>query len=211
LSFTTPIPQKSRITDYNPITPLRFSDEDDDEVENIGPMKTPTSKLNEVDFTPLKTPWRKQADEGNAEASDTTERNLESHETKDLLMFTPQPSGITRLNNEKSKLNLFLENNKSILQGLGSRGQTSLDCNEVDDEEKTPVTHNHDVEEFKRNNLINFITPFKSPIGSPRDITSPSTNQMNISVQDVDDFIDEVISNTSKTPKGIVMDIQSFP
>ena len=209
--FKTPTVLKSKpsSSDFNPITPLRFSDEDDEEVsdgveENAHSMKTPTSTYQEVDFTPLKTPWRKQAEVDENFMTKVSEQNSKSHQgIDDLLMFTPQPSDIARPNTEKSKLDLFLKNNKAILQGLNSRSQTSLDDVKDENEENTPVTTYNQDEEFKRNNLINFITPFKSPIGSPGSITSPSTNRMNISAQDVDDFIDEVISNTSKTPKGI--------
>ena len=129
--------------DYNPITPLRFSESDEGEYDDEGTHKTPTrydSNSDDVDFTPIKTPWRKSsaASYRGEDDDDDGEINSEisSVDTNDLLTFTPLGGGETSrkstlkshhqslLDNKdtvgvKSKLDLFLENNEAILKGMG--------------------------------------------------------------------------------------------
>ena len=194
-NFTTPpsaIFKTDLKSDYNPITPLRFSesDEEDGGYKDKGSlMKTPLrsdmlNDLGDVDFTPIKTPWRKSttaAYEGVIEdgIDDYVEMNYSPSEeeggrsssvdTNDLLTFTPMGGGAdgrgaggnndmstrksTAKNQQqsaiqldytntntindnsrkttntsstkdvKSKLDLFLENNKELLRSMGKAEQ----------------------------------------------------------------------------------------
>lgn len=237
----------------NPITPLRFSESDEDvEDSNAMYLKTPTCFHDNVaDFTPIKTPWRKTSDTSPASSCfsglDGDEVSVTSFDTNDLLSFTPHgpnaaSKGKQTENNGssyveprdekiKSKLDMFLENNRELLKGMTVSSQAvhnmSLDKMKKsalgfamdEDEHNTPVNnsfeethqdHTTPVNQQKapRQNLINFITPFKSPYTtspptSARDTSYVTSDKMNISAEDVDEFIHKVITNTTgRTPKG---------
>ena len=188
-SFTTPssLFKTDSKPDYNPITPLRFSESEEDEYRgNEESLKTPirSDMINDddVDFTPIKTPWRKSSatenvieDENNDyvdmnySPSEDEELRSSSVDTNDLLTFTPMgydagragygdnkmsrkltksqqqtaiqldyANNINRSMTDnknstttsastskdvKSKLDLFLENNKDILRSMGKAEQ----------------------------------------------------------------------------------------
>eukprot|EP00111_Clytia_hemisphaerica_P005220 TCONS_00015051-protein len=249
----TPSNVQSVLTDYNPITPLRLPSSSSDEetpsnhhrsahtpsISNdvdFTPIKTPWRKepngLNtptdsvrntfsitgEVDFTPLKTPWRKDSPNPKSTTDLNSPVSISSQTTEDLLSFTPFAKNETSVK-PKSKLDLFLENNRNVLKDIGTVELTKKNIQKVDAmqsllDDSTPVNsktnrnNKADIDEFKRNNMIDFLTPFKSPVdqGHTKKMTSPSGSmtspRLNISSQDVDDFIDEVMINTSRTPKA---------
>ena len=216
LSFISPIHElNTSVTSHhsnsylNSITPLKEPDADAD----LTPIAlTPSSNLD-VDFTPIKTPWR-QSESANkrymntssirSKASENIEGKQETvRDAKGTLQFTPlQELNKGTPSERRSKLELFLQNNRKIF--------TPKDAAEWGHSvEKENSFHNLAVTNSPRNSqdMINFLTPFKDPFSpssrghDDADTTTTPVN-LNISAQEVDDFIEEVISNTSKTPAG---------
>lgn len=205
-------PAHSQHERHDILSPLHFS--------GVTPSSFTPSYKEDVDFTPIRTPWR--LDNRNdtisvreqIETSVTTEKtnsDFSNDNIKNKLLFTPSErspnlsasknttsKSICREDNKlPSDLQLFLDNNKAILTPhlVDNQHLTSPSNN---DHTPTPIV--------KTNNnittpLMTFITPFKDPF-SPRESNDDSNDEdvtpMNISAEQVDSFIDEVISNTSK-------------
>lgn len=196
---------------------------------NFEVEKTPQGA---VEFTPIKTPWKSDVSGTSPtspsfkriEASENIdERNTDIHTdlAKNMMLFTPvskvkhflSPSQESVTKNQrdhtnatstsnKTDLELFYENNKLIFTPDSTTKTTDLLLKDSMKLDKTPSR-----DKTPSMNLMNLITPFKDPNSPLNDNDETITPiNLNISAEEVDNFIDEVISNTSKnTPSSLFL------